>query len=258
MGEISYRPLIEDMVWSYSRIKCFHDCPYKWFLKYIKKIPEQPQFYASYGSFMHRLIEQYYKGELTKEQMQLKFLFDFSKEVEGERPQESTVKNYIRCGNRYLSEFEPFPYRMLGVEKRVAFSLAGKPFIGYIDFLGEKNGDLYVVDNKSRTLKPRSHREKPTVKDKALDEMLVQLYLYAGAVKEEYGGFPKSLCFNCFREGVFIEEPFDQNAYNSAVSWAKESIENISDSEEFPPKIEYFACKYICGVNNECCYWQMR
>lgn len=37
MGEVNYAPLIDDMVWSYSRIKAFEDCPYRWYLKYIKK-----------------------------------------------------------------------------------------------------------------------------------------------------------------------------------------------------------------------------
>lgn len=258
MGEISYRPLIEDMVWSYSRIKCFHDCPYRWFLKYIKHIPERPQFYASYGSFMHKLIEQYYKGELTKEEMQIKFLFDFSKEVHGARPQEGIVKKYIQCGNQYLKDFEPFPYKMLGVEKKIVFNLESFPFVGYIDYLGEKDGALHVIDNKSRDLKPRSTRAKPTVKDKELDDMLRQLYLYAGAVKDEYGCFPESLCFNCFKSETFIEEPFSEEAYKEAVSWAGKSIEEIADADEFPPNIEYFACKYICGVNDECCYWQTR
>ena len=57
MGEVSYRPLIEDMVWSYSRIECFDDCPYRWYLKYISGMKESPMFYTSYGSFMHRLLE---------------------------------------------------------------------------------------------------------------------------------------------------------------------------------------------------------
>lgn len=35
MGEVNYKPIIQDMTWSYSRIKSFNDCPYRWFLKYI-------------------------------------------------------------------------------------------------------------------------------------------------------------------------------------------------------------------------------
>lgn len=50
MGEVSYLPLIEDMVWSYSRIESFNDCPYRFFLKYISKCKETDKFYASYST----------------------------------------------------------------------------------------------------------------------------------------------------------------------------------------------------------------
>ena len=69
MGDLIYRELINDMTWSYSRVKTFHDCPYRWFLKYIHDCKEVPMFYSSYGSFMHKLLEQYYKGMLSKEEI---------------------------------------------------------------------------------------------------------------------------------------------------------------------------------------------
>ena len=50
MGEVNYAPLIDDMVWSYSRIKAFEDCPYRWYLKYIKKFHGKDMFFSSYGS----------------------------------------------------------------------------------------------------------------------------------------------------------------------------------------------------------------
>ena len=37
--------------------------------------------------------------------------------------------------------------------------------------MGEEDGYLVIVDNKSRDLKQRSKREKPTLKDKELDSM---------------------------------------------------------------------------------------
>lgn len=254
MSEVSYRPLIEEMVWSYSRIKSFDDCPYRFFLKYIKKYEDEDKFYASYGTFMHKLIEQFYKGEITKEEMNIKFLFDFQKEVKGLRPKESTVEKYIRCGSEYLNSFTPFPYKMVDVEKEVKFEIDGIPFVGFIDYLGEKDGEFYIVDNKSRDLKPRSGRKKPTVKDIELDDMLRQLYLYSAAIKQEYGKYPKSLCFNCFKSGVFIEEPFDEEAFDKACNWAKEKIEEISETGDFYPNQDFFSCLYICGVRNHCIY----
>jgi hypothetical protein len=237
--------------------KYFYDLLFK-FIRDIKHMRERPQFYASYGSFMHKLLEGYYKGDLSKEEMQIKFLFDFSKEVQGARPQESTVRKYIQMGTQYLSDFCPFPYRTLGVEKKMVFSLAGFPFVGYIDYVGGHGDDIILIDHKSRDLKPRSKREKPTVKDAELDDMLKQLYLYAGAVRDEYGRFPKSLCFNCFKTNTFIEEPFKEDAYHAAVDWAKGSIEEIMDADEFQPNLDFFSCKYICGLQDDCCYYQTR
>lgn len=257
-GDMIYKELIKDMTWSFSRIECFNSCAYRWFLKYIKNYKDVPQFYSSYGSFMHKLIERFYKGELTKEEMQTKFLFDFSKEVQGIRPQESTVQKYIKAGLNYLKHFKPFPFEMVAVEEKVEFEIDGIPFVGYIDYHGIKDGEHYIVDNKSRDLKPRSNRKTPTVKDKELDEMLRQLYIYSAAIKQKYGKFPKALCFNCFKTGTFIEEPFKESAYNESIKWAKENISNIIKTNRFPPSIDFFSCCYICGVNDECCYWEAR
>lgn len=256
MSEVIYRPLIENMTWSYSRIKCYQDCPYRFFLKYICKCQDIPQFYASYGSFMHKLIEEFYKGVITKDEMLTKFLLGFQRNVIGQRPKESTVTKYIQRGVEYLKHFSPFPYNMIAVEKKVEFELNGKKFIGFIDYLGEKDGEYYIVDNKSRDLKPRSGRKNPTIKDQELDEMLLQLYLYAAAIKQEYGKYPKALCFNCFKNGVFIEDAFDEKKYTEAVNWFLKSIEEITDKDIFYPHIDYFGCEWICGVKDDCCYYE--
>lgn len=228
----------------------------RWFLKYIRHYKEPPGFYSSYGSFMHKLIELYYRGELSKEEMSTRFLLGFQTEVEGERPQASTVEKYIRCGLEYLNSFKPFPYNMIDVEKKVKFEIDGIPFVGIIDYLGEKYGELYIVDNKSRDLKPRSHRAVPTAKDKELDSMLKQLYIYSEAVKYEFGAYPKALCFNCFKSGAFIEEPFDPEAHKQALEWAVKNIEDIKKTELFYPRVDYFSCTNLCGLRDECCYYQ--
>lgn len=252
MADILYKPLIKDMVWSFSRIQMFEDCPYRWYLRYLKGHHEDDSFYSSFGSFMHKLIELYYNKIIDKKDMVTIFLRDFSKEVKGKRPKESVVMKYINNGCDYLRNFEPFKYNKIEVEKKVEFDIDGIPFVGYIDFLGEKDGEFYIVDNKSRDLKPRSHREKPTLKDKELDEMLRQLYIYSEAVKKEYGKYPKALCFNCFRTGVFIEEPFDMNALNETKNWVKNRIADIENEEDFTAYGDFFKCSYLCGVNEYC------
>ena len=261
MSDVSYRPLVEDMTWSYSRINTFHQCPYRWFLKYIRGLDETPQFYASYGKFIHKLLEEFYNGELSKDDMKMRFLVGFSDEVQGRRPSEKIVFSYIDKGISYLDSFEAFPYNMVDVEMKFEIDFDGVPLIGFIDYLGELDGEYYIIDNKSRDLKPRSNRKTPTKKDEELDEMLKQLYVYSAAVREKYGKYPKKLCFNCFKNGVFIEEPFVAEKYNETLLWVMKSIEDIKNASEdgsFPPNMEFFNCLYLCGYTDECEYWQMR
>lgn len=264
MGEVNYKPLIDDMVWSFSRIESYENCPQRWYLRYIRKCPERDKFYASYGSYMHRLIEQYYRGELTKDDMLTIFLRDFKKEVRGFRPKESTFKKFLDGAVNYLKDFEPLHYKMIDVEKKVEFEIGGKKFVGFIDYLGmdESDEELVIVDNKSRDLKPRSGREKPTVKDRELDEILRQLYLYCIPVEKEFGKLPKALCINCFRTGVFIYEPFNHEAYERSKIWALEEIEKISQDSDFEANPNPFACFWICGVSDNCEYdassWKAR
>ena len=203
---------------------------------------------------MHKLIELILKEKITKEEAQTMFLCDFSKEVQGMRPSGKIVQSYIEKGLNYLKSVQKFPYKPLGIEKQVKFEVGGFLFVGVIDYIGEKDGELYIIDNKSSDLKPRSKRATPTINDNTLDEMLKQLYLYAIAVKREFGKYPKSLCFNCFKSGVFIEEPFVESKLEDTVKWAVSTINDIIKTEDFSPYIEYFPCTYICGVNDDCMY----
>ena len=255
MGDISYRPLISGMKWSYSRLKAYEACKYSWFLKYIRGIKDIPCFYTEYGSFIHSILEQYYTGKLKKSELLTTFLINFKEKVRGQRPSDSVVKKYIQAGTSYFRTFEPFPMKTIWVEHKAEFEVDGHDFVGVIDYLGESEEDgLCLVDNKSRDLKPRSGRAVPTAKDKELDDMLRQLYLYCIPVYEEFGRYPDFLCFNCFKAGTFIKEKFQMEKFEEAKQWALAMIQEIEDTEDFEPNQNYFFCKWLCGVSDKCVY----
>lgn len=257
MGEVNYAPIIQDMTWSYSRIKSFYDCPYRWYLRYIRGLKGKDMFFASYGTFMHKMIEMYLNGEKTPKQLSDLYLQRFKEEVTGCAPSQQVFANYFTSGLRYLRDLQPFSYNIIAVEKRVDFDINGVPFIGYIDFLGEKDGDLYVIDNKSRTLKPRSRRGKVTKTDEELDSYLKQLYLYSMAVGQEYGKLPKALCFNCYRTPLFIEEPFVEQTYDESKLWFSNSVNEITNETDFKPNAEFFKCKHLCEMQDYCEYYKL-
>lgn len=254
MSDIYYKPLIEEMTWSFSRIDTYNSCPYQWFLKYIKRYEDEDRFYARYGKFMHTLLEKYYSKKCTKDDILIDFLFNFSKEVRGLRPSESTVQKYIELGTNFIRSLEPIKLDSIDVEKEVFFKIGDKDFIGYVDLIGEENGEILIIDHKSRDLKQRSGRAVPTTSDLELDEKLKQLYLYSVAIEKEYGRLPKYLCFNCFKSGQLIKELFDIKKYEETKKWALDCISKIENTEEFEPNPSYFRCRYLCGVSDRCIY----
>lgn len=246
---------IQESKWSFSRLKAFEDCKYKWFLKYICDEDECDQFFSSFGKFVHKILEQFNNGLINKNEALSMFLSDFQSEVAGERPAYSIVENYINDALTYFRFMKPFEYNTLGVEKRVEFSVDKYEFVGYIDYLGELGGEIIMVDHKSKTLKPRKPGKKRSSDDE-LDEMLKQMYLYSTAVFNEYHKFPSYLCFNCYRSDEFIKEPFSMSAYEETQKWAKNLIEEILNTKSFNPCPDYFKCKYLCSYHDSCEYYK--
>lgn len=252
--DISYKPIIQDFVWSYSRISSFKSCKWQFYLKYIREWTERGQFFASYGSLMHSLIERYYTGELTQSEMVDEFLCNYQTQVSGDKPKNVSSASYVEKGLEYLRAFKPFPYEMLEVEKTIYFNVGDREFVGIVDYLGtDKDGNLYIVDNKSRDLKPRSNRKKPTKNDEILDEMLKQLYLYSIAIRQEYGKYPKALCFNCFKNRQFIVEPFDEEKLKEVRKWVLDTISEIEENEVWDDdEFDFYRCNYLCGFHDRC------
>ena len=253
MGNLNYEPLIRDMTWSFSRVASFGECPYRWFLTYIREKPDEDQFYASYGTFMHKLLAEFYRGELPKERLVSEFLSGFREEVKGIRPSPEIAAKYVKEGADYFRSFRPLEFEVVGVEEHVDFDVLGIPFTGYIDLLGKTEDGYVIVDHKSRALKPRDpFSVKVTKADEVREEMLRQLYLYAEAVRQIHGEYPVCLVLNCFRNGQLIEEPFDANKCAAVLGWAKECVEEIAKTEDFEANPEWFRCRWLCGRSRWC------
>ena len=248
---------MEDWTWSHSRIDSYNNCPYNFFCHYILGEKEEPMFYSTFGSFVHEIFRKYFTGEIHDDEVLSEFITNFSDNVIGYRPQESTVEKYINSVVDYFSNFHGFGLNTIAVEKYVSFKLGDVKMQGYIDLVAaDEEGKIYVIDHKSRELKQRSNRKKPTLSDLELDEMLKQLYIYSGAIKSEYGSFPDYLCFNCYRNGQFIKEEFNEELFNEVCERVEKEVNLIMDEDKFCPREEYYKCRFICGFGNECVYHQ--
>lgn len=254
---MNIQDLADSMTWSHSRISCFHDCKYKFFLRYVLNEPEEPCFYSSYGSFIHKLLEKHYKDGVPGDELCNEFLLGFNEAVRGDRPAEKTLQKYITDGVLLFSALPELPCKVVAVEQEVRFEVNGYPFVGFIDAIGQDGDKLYIIDHKSHNYRDWSCRNKPTQNDEDLHKAFRQLYLYAIAVKKLYGRYPDTLILNCFRNGKLIKETFCEAGMNLAKYWAWDSIQQIRCCEDFQPNIDYFRCNNLCGYRDVCEHYQM-
>lgn len=255
MSQYSY--LISQMTWSFSRLRSFEDCPYRFLLTYIYPEEECPQFYAEFGTLIHQLLADYYSGKVRRELLPSRFISGFYGDMKG-RISPEIRRKFFGQGLACMQRVQPCPIEILGVETQTDFELEGYSFTGFVDLLLRKpDGGLILVDHKSHPLKPRSKRKKPTRSDEELDSYLRQLYLYSVWVEMVYGKQPDELVFHCYRTGDIIREPFRQAAYEEAKRWAVDLIHHIEKAEDFPPCIDFFPCTHLCPVHEACVYYEM-
>lgn len=257
MGDIIYKPIIENMRWSYSRITTFSDCPFEWFLKYIEHNDDDKKYYASYGTAMHRTIDSVMSGKSDINNMEFDYLNNYLECISGcEKPEDKIVQSYLRDAMNYTGSFSGFPCEILQTEERIEFDYGGKSFVAIVDAVGKSDDGLYIIDHKSKSLKQRSKRSAPTKNDKEIDRILRQLYLYSAAIEKRYGKLPDWLCINAFRSGEFIKEPFHKDVFDRTMEELLQQIEYIENVESFPCRDEYFKCRWLCPVSRACDeYW---
>ena len=260
---MNYSNIINDMRWSYSRVNCFHHCPYQFLLGYITRERRQEAFFANFGSLIHSELERYLKGELTEEALTTDYIMRYRDVVKGKAPNSKMASKYFQSGIDYLNDIG-FPYdpkNVIWIEENAEFKVGDFNFVGVIDCLIDDPEDgLVLLDHKSRQLKPRSPRKKkpPTKSDLELDEYERQLYLYCIPVKERIGRYPDVIAFNCFRNEPkkrLIKDKFDEKKFEEAKKWAIDSIKTIIDNEEWEPDMDYWKCNHLCSYNKACEYF---
>lgn len=261
-----YKKQIDKMIWSYSRVNSYDQCPSGWKLHYIDHEPQESSAFAEWGSLCHSIFEDYAKGNLMAYELGEAYQQRYYDYVHSEFPPirgEPLCDRYYNRGFELFSSFEGFPecWEILGVELEVTLKIDGKTFTGFIDLLvrNKNTGRLIVVDHKS----------KSSFKDP--DEQMhyaLQLYLYAMWVYDTYKEYPETLLFNMFRVGETVEIQFSEQDMLKAEQWFTSTIERIYQDVDFWDKItlEYeaknkdirtyknddFFCKYLCGSRTSC------
>lgn len=244
MQERSEKVDLKKKVWSFSSIKCYQQCPYAFYLRYVLGQPEESNCFSQAGSLVHDLLDKAYKGEL--------FPFELADEFE-KRWQDLDLrfpffamsKAYHDKSLEYLSEFDfDDRYEVVSSEYEIRLKIGKYEFTGFVDLIlrDKADGKLIIQDHKSKS--------KMTKNEQC--EYAKQLYLYAFALHELGYEYPKTLRFNLYRSRKEIDIPFCEDDMHEAVAWFTDSVGKILAENDWDCKTDEWFCSKLCGA--DCIY----
>lgn len=258
-----YKDKIDGMMWSYSRIACYDNCPYAFYLKYIiddeKQYLAEGNYYAEVGSYVHAILEKILNGELSVDDASQYYVNHFEDNVFYETWQSAMDKTYEACADYFASvDFNWLKdYEVLGVEQEIKVEIDGYSFIGYIDLLlrHKETKEIYVVDHKSSAY-PFKKDGKSILKksEKDFAKYKKQMYLYCKYVYDTYGEYPKWIAWNHFKDQKIAKIQFSEEEYREALLWLENEIQKIKKDDTFEANIDFFYCTQICEFRSSCEY----
>jgi len=149
-----------DRLWSWSRYNSYKTDPYGFMLHYIKHEPETRQnIYGVSGGICHDILEQFYLGETTYENMVNMYedrLFemnvaDLKYDRNDEEKNKKIAKKYETCMRLFFQEHVPVTANVK-TEQFVIIKVGEYVFQGYIDFVHKEEDNYIVTDFKTSTI----------------------------------------------------------------------------------------------------------
>lgn len=247
--------------YSFSKLKTFYNCKLYYYMHYYdKSLQEESHGTSEFGSFVHEILEKYAKGELEiyellpyyKEHYSQNVVSSFSLKM-SENFSKDMAQRYYESGENFLENFSGFDFDILDAELQFDLPYSNLFFLnGKIDLIARKDEDIYLIDYKSKgNWKSKSEKE----------EYSKQLYLYAWAIKQIYGVFPKKMAFYMFRINKWEWFDFSEQKMFEVLNWAKNVVEEIESEFDFSPETDNngnivvdFWKRNFCGIRNSCKY----
>lgn len=188
---------------SYSQINTFEICPLHYKLKYLLKIPTPITPAQSFGTSIHKTLDNFYKSHVSGERVTINTLLKIFKNewVDEGYSSKTHEKRAFEKGKRILNEFYKNEFKRqekpIGLETMfkipLSFKLSpfknDKPLMigGMIDRIDKKGKGIEIIDYKTG-------ERVPSQKQADKDDQLTLYALAAARIREKpFGGNPKDI-----------------------------------------------------------------
>ena len=218
----------------------FEQCPRRWRLRYVERLPDPPGEAALAGSFAHRVLELLMQRDPHERTVEIAKAIARAEWPGVEADADFRVLGFDEAGRKHFrwkawqaieglwALEDPKAVDVRATEHDVEADLGGVPFRGIVDRLDEEGDGLVVTDYKSgKAPSARFRRGR-------LDQVL----LYAAAVEQATGEMPvhaRLLYLGQRPVGIKVtREEIDSVVDKLAGTWA--AINMACDTDEFEPR----------------------
>lgn len=180
-----------DRLWSYSRLNTYLEQPWEYRIVYLERLVRSSNVYTYFGTICHDIIQDYYEGKHTYEQMADLFneaIIEWRTGSTGYKFMNDKVESgYVDNLIDYFANTEIVPHKIVN-ERPICLQIYDKKrgknvvFTGYIDSeYTDEDGVFNIVDYKTSS--------KSGFSGKQLKDKSKQLMLYAIGVNQ-FRGIP--------------------------------------------------------------------
>ena len=218
----------------------FEQCPRRWRLRYVERLPDPPGEAALAGSFAHRVLELLMQRDPHERTVEIAKAIARAEWPGVEADPDFRALGFDETGSKHFrwkawqaieglwALEDPKAVDVRATEHDVEADLGGVPFRGIVDRLDEEGDGLVVTDYKSgKAPSARFRRGR-------LDQVL----LYAAAVEQATGEMPvhaRLLYLGQRPVGIKVtREEIDSVVDKLAGTWA--AIKTACDTDEFEPR----------------------
>ena len=218
----------------------FEQCPRRWRMRYVERLPDPPGEAALAGSFAHRVLELLMQRDPHERTVEVAKAIARAEWPGVEADPDFRALGFDEAGGKHFrwkawqaieglwALEDPKAVDVRATEHDVEADLGGVPFRGIVDRLDEEGDGLVVTDYKSgKAPSARFRRGR-------LDQVL----LYAAAVEQATGEMPvhaRLLYLGQRPVGIKVtREEIDSVVDKLAGTWA--AINTACDTDEFEPR----------------------
>jgi putative RecB family exonuclease len=242
--------------YSFSRVKCFQQCPLRYRFRYLEGRKEAFRSIESFlGSTVHDVLEWLYTRRGDGDDLdEAAILEEFARRWTDGRDRTVAVirvkdgdDDYLRLGREMLSRFfnETFTRDLsqtVSLEQRLSMRLSDTVlFTGFADRVGRTDkGRLFVIDYKtSRTEGDESEFSEG-----------LQAPLYAACVLDHHADDEALAGYHYLRRGTTRWQPVDRDRARQLMQRFLQIVEEVEAANEFPARPGVL-CSW-CGFNAIC------